>query len=87
MIATITCPGELDVCPIRFVSPLQRGQAKKLRDEMEKVLKTSMGDCCKLLEEHLQKLNIKRQAYHSSCFVGNHIHKMLEVCFCELTLD
>ena len=53
--------------------------ARKLRDKLTKQVKNLSGECSKLLEVHLQELNITRQAYHSSCFVGNHIHKMLEV--------
>ena len=56
----------------------QKAEARKLRDQVHKSIKT-LGRCGKKLEEHLQELNIKRQAYHSGSFVGNHIHKMLEV--------
>ena len=35
--------------------------------------------CVEKLEEVLQTLNVKRQAYHGKSFVGNHVHKMLKV--------
>ena len=35
--------------------------------------------CFEKLEEVLQTLNVKRQAYHGKSFVGNHVHKMLKV--------
>ena len=31
------------------------------------------------VEETLQAMNIKRQAYHSNSFIGNHCHKLLTV--------
>ena len=31
------------------------------------------------VEEVLQGMNVKRQAYHSNSFIGNHCHKVLEV--------
>ena len=33
------------------------------------------------LENVLQRKNVKHQAYHSSSFIGNHCHKILQVCF------
>lgn len=31
------------------------------------------------LEESLQEMKVKRQAYHGATFVGNHVHKLLKV--------
>lgn len=31
------------------------------------------------LETSLQELNVKRQAYQGGTFVGNHVHKLLNV--------
>ena len=47
-------------------------------EEVHKSVKT-LGQCGKKLEEYLQELNMKRQAYHSGSIVGNHIHKMRRV--------
>ena len=41
----------------------------------------SDGDISKEVENVLQKKGVKRQAYHSNSFVGNHCHKILEVRF------
>ena len=42
-----------------------------------KVLKD--GPFYSSLERTLQKLNVKRQAYHGGTFIGNHVHKLLKV--------
>ena len=54
-------------------------EAKKKRDQVAKLAKTLAGPCMTLLERRLQESNIKRQNYHSQSFVGNHIHKMVQV--------
>ena len=36
------------------------------------------GPCLASLESTLQQHNIKRQAYHSGAFVGNHVHHALQ---------
>ncbi len=33
------------------------------------------------LDKSLQFLNVKRQAYQGGTFVGNHVHKLLQVLF------
>ena len=30
---------------------------------------------------YLQSLNVHRQAYHSNCFIGNYVQKMVKVIF------
>ncbi len=45
-----------------------------------KKAKKEEGECCKRLDRVLQELHIHRQQYHGGSFVGNHIHKMLQVC-------
>ena len=57
----------------------QRADAKKLRSQLHAKLKKAITPCCELLEQNLQQLHIQRQAYHGGSFVGNHIHKMLQV--------
>ena len=53
--------------------------ANKVHSELTKKVKKSEGDCCMHLEEILQDLHIQRQQYHGRSFVGNHIHKMLQL--------
>ena len=48
-------------------------------NQLNSKLKSATTPSCQLLEENLQELHIERQAYHGGSFVGNHIHKMLEV--------
>ena len=51
---------------------------------IEKLAKTVTFDsspCVEFLDETLQNLNVQRQAYHSQCFVGNHVQKMPRVGF------
>ncbi len=42
------------------------------------------GTTIRALDEALQDLNVKRQAYYSNSFVGNHVHKLCEVSPCKL---
>ena len=37
------------------------------------------GPFCLSLESSLQKLNVERQAYRGNGFIGNHVHKLLQV--------
>ena len=37
------------------------------------------GPFFKSLEASLQQLHVQRQAYHGNTFVGNHVHKLLQV--------
>lgn len=48
-------------------------ELKKLVDKSGK----ASGPCFESLEKVLQNCNIKRQAYHSGAFIGNHIHRAL----------
>ena len=52
------------------------------RKEHEKLtvkdLKKAAGPCVTSLEAVLPQYQIKRQAYHSGAFVGNHIHRALK---------
>ena len=68
---------------IIFFFTLQKNEAKKARNEISQKVKRLGGACSEKLESCLQDLRIKRQAYHSQSFVGNHIHKMLEVGNCN----
>jgi len=38
-----------------------------------------MGKINQVLEDFFQSINVKRQAYHSNSFVGNHINICLQV--------
>ena len=31
------------------------------------------------LDQVLCGLNVQRQAYHGKCFIGNHVHKILQI--------
>ena len=62
-----------------FASLWQRAEAKKKRDQLDKLAKTLAGPCMTPLKRRLQESNIKHQNYHSQSFVGNHIHKMVQV--------
>ena len=37
------------------------------------------GPFFKTLEKSLKELNVERQAYQGGTFVGNHVHKLLQV--------
>ena len=65
---------------------LQKGAARKVRDEVAQKAKSIGGACQQKLESCLQDLHVKQQAYHSQSFVGNHIHRMREVNFYTLFL-
>jgi len=45
------------------------------------------GAICKELDNVLQELRIHRQQYHGGSFIGNHIHKMLQVTLYKLQYD
>ena len=42
-------------------------------------LKKADGPCVQKLDETLCEMHVERQAYHGKSFVGNHVHKMLQV--------
>ena len=50
---------------------------------MEQVLaekfKKKDGPFFRTLEASMQSLHVQRQAYHGATFVGNHVHKLLQV--------
>ena len=52
-------------------------------EEVEKCIaegyKKSHGPFFISIGESLSQLHIHRQAYHGATFVGNHVHKMLQV--------
>ena len=45
------------------------------------------GLCVKGLEKVLKKLNVQKQAYHGKSFIGNHVHKMLDVSLHIIIID
>ena len=57
----------------------QDNLAKDLRKKAK--FTKEMGKIHGVMEMQLQKLNVKRQAYHSLSFVGNHINICLKVNF------
>lgn len=56
-------------------------EQETLGSEVEKnaTFKRESGVIYKALEDTLQSINVKRQAYHSNSFVGNHIDICLKV--------
>ena len=50
---------------------------------VDAIKRQKTGPCVSALEETLQSLNVQRQAYHSNCFIGNHVQKMLQVNLCQ----
>ena len=44
-----------------------------------KKFKPANGAIFRSLSKALDKLNIKREAYHGGAFVGNHVHKLIQV--------
>ena len=55
----------------------QDSVAKKLRKDLNFI--RDMGKIYTAMENQLQELNVKRQAYHSNNFVGNHVNTCLKV--------
>ncbi|CAH1271099.1 COL6A5 [Branchiostoma lanceolatum] len=61
-------------------------EIEELKEKAEEVrqqagLNMKTGPLTSLLDPVLQEFNVKRQAYHSQCFTGNHVNKMLKVPF------
>ena len=59
----------------------QKTEGRKLQLEVEKKARKNEG--LKELDKALQDLHTSRQQYHGGSFVGNHIHKMLQVWECQ----
>ncbi len=55
-------------------------EASKLEDTIRKNFDVSSGELFSSLES-LQSLNVKQQAYQGGTFVGNHVHKLMQVLF------
>ena len=51
-----------------------------LENTLKKKFSHRDGPFFRCLEESLQQLNVKRQSFHGATFVGNHVHKLLQVC-------
>ena len=47
--------------------------------KLEKAFAVSEGPFVKGVEAVLQSLNVQRQQYHGGAFIGNHVHKVLQV--------
>ena len=56
---------------------LQEKELEDIKSKAESLL--NAGPCVKGLDEVLNTLNVKRQAYHGKSFVRNHVNKMLKV--------
>ena len=68
---------------IYILSLLQEVSLQEMKDK--NTLKKGIGPCVQRLDEILNSLNVQRQAYHGKSFVGNHVHKMLQVHFTTST--
>ena len=56
-------------------------EVSKLEDTIRKNFDVSSEELFSSLDKSLQSLNVKRQAYQGGTFVGNHVHKLLQVLF------
>ena len=75
---TITCIHKILIITITTnFSFAQHSVAKKLWKDLN--FTRDMGKIHTAMENQLQELNVKRQAYHSNSFVGNHVNTCLEV--------
>lgn len=57
----------------------QESVAKQLQEHLH--FTRDMGKIHTAMEDQLQEINVKRQAYHSNSFVGNHVTTCLKVYF------
>ena len=48
-------------------------------EELQGDLRFGTGPMCQEVEKYLQVNGMRRQAYHSNTFVGNHVDKFLKV--------
>ena len=67
-----------NTCPA-FLIYQQETLGKQIKEST--TFSRDTGVVYKALEDTLQSLNVKRQAYHSHSFVGNHIDICLKVDF------
>lgn len=58
-------------------SNFQTKQCEELENAIN--FKKSEGPCVKAMDDALKARNVERQVYHGKSFVGNHVHKMLQV--------
>ena len=64
---------------MNFISLIQSSEVSQLERTLQKKFTPSDGPHFGSLDESLKELNIQRQAYHGGTFVGNHVHKLLQV--------
>ena len=75
---TITCIHKiLSITITTYFSFAQDSVIKKLRKDLN--FTRDMGKIHAAMENQLQELNVKCQAYHSNSFVGNHDNNCLKV--------
>ena len=60
-----------------YVNLFQDKQAVDLRQQYQ--LRERINPLVKALDASLQEFKVRRQAYHSNTFVGNHVDKCLKV--------
>ena len=64
---------------VECFAPFRQRRQTRFGEKWEKKAKKAEGAICKELDNALQELHIHRQQYHGGSFIGNHIHKMLQV--------
>ena len=58
---------------------IQERKIAELNVKLDKGFAVADGPFVRGVEAVLQSLNVQRQQYHGGAFVGNHVHKLLEV--------
>ena len=60
----------------------QSKEIRQLEKTLQKKFTPSDGPYFRSLDDSLKELNVERQAYQGGTFVGNHVHKLLQVNAC-----
>ena len=58
---------------------IQSREISQLDKSVQKKFTPCDGPHFRSLEDSLKELNVERQAYHGGTFIGNHVHKLLQV--------
>ncbi|XP_065673946.1 uncharacterized protein LOC136090898 [Hydra vulgaris] len=70
-----------EIFQLRVIHFMEKKNAKLivLKELRSKTFEKSHGLLVNKLDQVLCGLNVQRQAYHGKCFIGNHVHKMLQI--------
>ena len=75
-------------CTLRISTPVyitkfniitQECNVKEEREKVRKGFTPEEGPFVRALDEALSSFNVQRQAYYGGMFVGNHVHRTLQV--------